>query len=165
MVQSDTQPDPKSLSTILALNDPNRREWSDRDLGDMVRHQLAAPLYLSLGTLSAEVSNEIQNSGGQVNPRITLGQLLAEQKPPVELLKLVKRFAKLCRSDPESPLPGEIVMLLYYASITVALVRLGEAISHLNGPSLRRGLSWLIAQAWIPPEIREFLKECFQAVK
>jgi len=165
MVLPDTQADPQLLSTILAFNDPRRREWSDRDLGEMVRHQLAAPLYLSLGTLSAEVSHEIQKSGGQVNPRITLGQLLAEKKPPVELLKLVKRFAKLCRSDPEGPLPAEIVMFLYYASITVALVRLGEAISHLNGPSLRRGIGWLIAQAWIPPEIGEFLKECREAVK
>ena len=164
MVLPESQADPRSLSTVLEFQDPRRPEWSDRDLEEMVRHQFAAPLYLSLGTLSAEVSHEIQTSG-QIDPRITLGQLLAEPKPSVELLKLVKRFSKLCRSNAEGPLPSQIVMLLYYLSITVASVRCGQSISHLSASSLRRGLGWLMAQAWVPQEIRGLLKECFEKVR
>ena len=164
MVLPESQADSQSLSTVLEFQDPRRPQWSDRDLEEMVRHQLAAPLCLSLGTLSAEVSHAIQLTEGQIDPRITLGQLLAEPQPPVQLLKLVKRFAKLCRSDVEGALPNQIVMLLYYVSITMAQVRGGQSISHLSAASLRRGIGWLMAQAWLPQEMRGLLKECLKGV-
>jgi hypothetical protein len=74
-------------------------------------------------------------------------------------LRLVKRFAKSCRSDPQHPLPGEIVMLLYYASIAAAQVRLGESISDLTPELLRRGVSWLLSRAWVDTELREMLSQ------
>jgi hypothetical protein len=90
---------------------------------------------------------------------MTLGELLRHEHPPLELLKLVKRFAKICRRSPENPLPSEIVMFLYYASITVALLRLNETISELTDPSLMRGLNWLHVQMWMPEEMRSLLQE------
>ena len=80
-----------------------------------------------------------------MNLLMTLGELLADEKPSIELLQLVKKFAKLCKRNPENPLPSEIVMFLYYVSITVALVRLNETISDLPPSTLVRGLIWLKA--------------------
>jgi hypothetical protein len=158
MVISDTQCDPRVLSTMLSFSDLDRNEWDPQDLQAMLRHQLNAPLYLSLGVLSAEVSHELRTSVPE-SPQMTLGQLLHHPKPPLELLKLVKRFAKICRKDRDNFLPPEIGMLLYYASITVAQARLAESISQLPSESLLRGLKWLNEQAWMAPEMRPILGE------
>src|SRR4051812_15896014 len=128
----DTQADPRSLSTMLRFDDIHRHQWSTRDLKDMLTHQLAAPLHLGLGPLSAEVTELLRAGAEPHNPRMTLGELLRHAHPPLELLKLVKRFAKICRRSPENPLPSEIVMFMYYASITVALLRLNESISEIT---------------------------------
>jgi hypothetical protein len=155
-MKSEVQCDPRALSTMLGFGDLDRDQWNPQDLKAMLRHQLAAPIYLSLGILSAEVSHELRRAAPH-QPRMSLGELFAAEKPSVELLKLVKRFAKMCRSDPQNPLPPEIAILLYYASIAVALVRHNESISHLAPESVRRGLNWLNAQVWIPDELKSLL--------
>ncbi|HEY7088350.1 MAG TPA: hypothetical protein VH518_09700 [Tepidisphaeraceae bacterium] len=147
------------MSTMLEFDEVHLHRWSSTDLREMLQHQLAAPMHLSLGTLSAEVSHQIRTIRPALNPLMTLGQLLRHEKPPVQLLKLVKRFAKICRGDPENPLPSEIVMLLYYTSITVALVRLNQSISRLSPESLERGLRWLSAQPWLTEDLRPLLLE------
>ena len=159
MTMPDTQADPRSLSTMLQFDDIHRHKWSTRDLQDMLQHQIAAPLHLGLGPLSAEVTNQLRTGPEPLNPRLTLGELLLHEHPPLELLKLVKRFAKICRRSPQNPLPSEIVMFLYYTSIMVALLRLNEPISELTDTSLIRGVNWLHVQPWMPEEMRSLLQE------
>ena len=149
--------DPPSMSTMLNLNGVNVHAWGSQELREMLRHQLAAPLQLSLGTLSAEVAHQVKQAG--VDPRMTLDQLLNHPRPPIELLKLVKRFAKMCRRDRENALPSEIAMLLYYASIAAALLRTEQPISDLKPASLQRGMSWLIGQEWLTDDMRSLLKD------
>ena len=144
------------LSTMLGFSGLERNEWEPQDLQSMLRHQLNSPLYLSMGILSAEVSHELRTFAPD-SAQMTLRQLLDHPKPPLQLLKLVKRFAKMCRSDPENSLPPEVAILLYYTSIAVALVRWNESISHLAPESVRRGLNWLCAQQWIPEELKSLL--------
>jgi len=48
-------------------------------------------------------------------------------------------------------------MLLYYASIAAAMVRLDQAISNLGSASLKRGMGWLITQEWLTDELRVLL--------
>src|SRR6185369_739224 len=99
----------ESLSTLLQFEEVHQHHWSTRDLEDMLQHQLAAPLHLALGPLSAEVSHQLRLSQARqsVSLMITLGDLLQHDEPSLELLQLVKRFAKLCRKNPENPLPAE----------------------------------------------------------
>jgi hypothetical protein len=153
------QPDQRALSTMLEFHDVHRHAWGPQELREMLCHQLAAPLRLSLGTLSGEVAHQISEARPPVEPLLTLRQLLHHPQPPLELLKLVKRFAKLCRSDRHNPLPSEIVMLLYYASIAAALVRTKQQISGVGPTALHRGLTWLGAQPWVDDEMRSLLKE------
>jgi len=84
-------------------------------------------------------------------------ELSSEQRQ--ELLRLIKRFAKTCRSDRYNSLPAELVMLLYYASISAALVRLGQPISDLPPASLRRGMTWLSDQSWVEEEVKSLLRD------
>ena len=153
-----TGSNPQALSTMLEFREVYRHQWSPQELADMLRHQLAAPLHVSLGALSAEAADEIRKAQPPVDPLLTLGQLLHHEHPPVELLRLVKRFAKMCRCDPENPLPSEIVMLLYHASICSALVTAKQSISDLTPAAMKRGLSWLSCQIWIDEATRSLLK-------
>ena len=115
--------------------------------------------------LSGEVAHQLGQSSPRLDPLLTLGQLLGHAQPPVELLALVKRFAKLCRSDPDNPLPGELVMLMYYAAIAIAQVRTGQRISELPTAELRRGLRWIAGQAWMEPTTREPLLDAMERLE
>ena len=148
---------------MLLVRDVHRHEWSTAELRDMLRHQMAAPLHLSLGTLSGEVAHQLRSIDPPLDRLITLGHLLRHRDPPIELLKLIKRFAKMCRNDPENPLPSEIVMLLYYASIAVAWERCRARISDLSPAALRRGLKWLVAQPWVEDETKLLLLVAMRA--
>ena len=151
--------DPRGLSTMLEFREVQRHEWQPQELAAMLRHHFDAPLHLSMGTLSAEVAHQLRQANPPLDPLMTLGQLLHHPQPPVELLRLVKRFAKLCRRDPDNPLPSEMVMLLYYASIVAAMTRAHEEITELSPASLRRGLRWLSAQTWIDQGMRALLQD------
>jgi hypothetical protein len=154
------QSDPKQMSTLLDLREnPDRQDWRPDELRDMLLHQLRAPLSVSLGPLSAEVAHQLHIALPPLSPRLTLGEVFKLQDPPLQLLKLVKRFAKICRNTRENPLPSDLVMLLYYASISAALVRLDERITELPAPPLRRGITWLLAQAWLDADTRVLLQE------
>ena len=159
MTDPPKQADPRTLSTMLQFDKNHLYRWSTRDLRDMLVHQLAAPLHLGLGPLAAEVAHQLSAGPEPVDLRMTLGGLLKHPNPPIELLKLVKRFAKLCRRNPDHPLPSEIVMFLYYTSIAVSLLRKNEAISELSDPSIQRGLSWLSLQLWMPEDMKSLLNE------
>ena len=158
MTTPETQSDPRVLSTMLGFSDLNRNEWDPQDLQAMLRHQLGAPLCLSLGILASEVAHELRQAAPE-SPLMTLGELLQHPQPPLEVLNLVKRFAKICRGDEQNPLPSEIVIFLYYASITAARARLGTSISQLPHESLEQGLSWLDQQPWMAAEMRPLLQE------
>jgi hypothetical protein len=150
---------PQSVSTLLEFREVHRHEWAEAELAAMLRHQLAAPLYLSLGVLSGEVAHQLRQTRPPLDPLLTLGQLLHHAHPAVLLLAMVKRFAKICRSDPDNPLPVEIVMLLYYASIGVAMMRTNGHISDLPPQELRRGLRWISGRSWVDEQTRGLLHE------
>ena len=152
--------DRHAVSTLLDIAELQRpAQWQPGELTAILRHQLQAPLSLSLGTLSAQVAHAIRETQPLVEPLLTLDQLLHRPDPPVQLLRLVKQFAKGCRDDPANALPAEIVMLLYYAAIATALTRCGERISNLPDKALRRGVRWVARQGWVDDRSREFLLE------
>ena len=82
---------------------------------------------------------------------------IAAPQPPLELLELVKDFAKANADHPENGLPKEIAAVLYYGCIAAALVRLKARISKLSDAELRRGLGWAVEQPWVDEETRQLL--------
>lgn len=155
-----SESDLRRMSTLLDLRRrADRQEWRPDELKDMLLHQLGAPLYLSLGTLSAEVVHQLRCNEPPLDARLTLAELFAHPQPPLELLKLVKRFAKQCRREPENPMPSDLVMFLYYVSIAAALVRVNQRISELADGHLRHGMQWVAAQVWVDAEMRSLLTQ------
>lgn len=160
---SEGQLDPRAMSTLLELGQSPRDQWLPDELAAMLKHQFAVPLQLGLGTLSAEVVHELRESGE--DPLLTLGELTRLPHPPVRILRLIKRFAKMCRADAENALPGELVMFLYFISIALALVRDGQRISDLPDHRLRRGLRWLRKMPWLDEQTHEIVNDALQSLE
>ena len=85
--------------------------------------------------------------------------LFQHPQPPVELLQLVKDFAKICRAHPQGLLPHEVATVLYYLSIAAGIVRLQQRISTLPDERLQRGFDWAMAQGWVDAPARELLTQ------
>jgi hypothetical protein len=150
---------PQFLARMMSLGSGSRRVWLDDELGAIFRHQMSAPVQFDLGNLepglASRLSNLCASEGGLVK---SFGDLFRHPHPPVELLELVKRFAKASRTHPESPLPHEIATVLYFLSIAAAQVRCGRRITDLDDQALRRGMMWAMEQEWTAGETRSLLK-------
>jgi hypothetical protein len=94
----------------------------------------------------------------------SFADLFQHPAPLVELLELVKDFAKANLDHPESGLPGEIAAALYYASIAAALVQLDARISQLPDADLQRGLNWTREQAWLDEPTKELASRALEKI-
>jgi hypothetical protein len=92
----------------------------------------------------------------------SFSDLFHHPAPPIELLELVKNFAKANLDHPESGLPGEIASALYYISIASALIHLDSRISQLPDSDLRRGLRWTEEQAWLDEKTKGLLAQALK---
>ena len=154
--------EPKRLAALLEIGQVPVRGWRPDELAAIFKHQLAAPVDLDL--VEATAGNP--PAPVAVFPGIqTFDELLHSPKPPIDLLKSIKGFAKANRDHPASALPGEIATVLYYASVVVARWRCGEAITTLNDDELRAGIEWAIAEPWVDDRTRLLLSEASMALK
>ncbi len=151
--------DPKLLARLLAVTAEDR-VWRPEELGPILKHQLSVPVQFDLGSLDADLAAKLSSLAAAQGLLIrSFDDLLHHPHPPVELLTLTKQFAKAMVEHPESPLPREVGRLLYFASITVALIRCGQRISGLDNASLKAGLRWCLEQNWVDERTRALLKE------
>ena len=146
--------EPKRLAAFLEIDPGSGSLWRLDELPAIFKHQLAAPVRLDLA--DGTVGDRAASTSGFPEIR-TFDELFHYPKPPIELLKSVKEFAKANRDHPASVLPGGIATLLYFASVIVARWRCGEVITTLNDQELRAGIEWAIAQPWVDERTRSLL--------
>jgi len=94
----------------------------------------------------------------------SFADLFHHPSPPLELLELIKDFAKANLDHPESGLPDEIATTLYYTSIATALVRLDARITQLPDADLQRGLRWAMEQGWLDAATKELLARALEKI-
>jgi hypothetical protein len=80
--------------------------------------------------------------------------LLWHPQPPVEVLRMVKEFAKAGLEGPG--MPRELASVFYFGSIGLAL-RGGVSISTLTTERLREGLLWTAQLPWMADGMRVWL--------
>jgi len=148
---------PVVLARMMSLGSEVRQIWGPDDLAAVLRHQLASPIWRELDDMQVPSPSALRESEGKGIK--TFADLFFHPTPPLELLELVKRYAKLSRHDHNCPLPEDIAMLLYYLSIGAALLKCGQRISEMDDASLRRGIGWYTQRTWIDPRVRELLGE------
>jgi hypothetical protein len=152
--------DPKLLARMMDLDEEPEQVWSEEELGPILRHQLSASVKFDLETLEEEASSKLESLlvGGGAGIR-SFNDLFHHPHPPIELLVMTKNFTKACRSNPQGPLPKEIAMVLYLASIVIAMIRCHQRITELSEHELENSLVWAIDQSWIDEDLKSIFKE------
>ena len=137
---------PQRVAAVMAL-DASPVQWKPQELAAIFRHQMTAPLLVDLGAMDPALAGQFRAlaEGSGLLLR-SFGQLFQHPEPPLELLRMVKEFAKRNLDQPGSALPSQIASALYYLSIAAALVRWGERISSLSDADLAEGFRWDRAQ-------------------
>jgi hypothetical protein len=148
---------PRVLATLMTTESEvgGHGRWRPDELGEILKHQLEAPLLFDLGTTDGHTSDDPSapvDSG--VPPVSNFGELFLHPRPPLQLLRLTKRFAKTSDRRAANPLPEEVATVLYYAAIVAAQLRHGEQISRVSDSTLREGIAWVLAQDWVTDPLR-----------
>lgn len=161
MADSDVfRASPQRLANVMGLRDDTHRLWTAEELSAIFEHQMRAPVSVDLGAMEPHLAAKLRMLADATGLLLkSFADLFQHPQPPIELLKLVKDFAKLNRDRTESLLPNEVATALYYLSIAAGLVRLGHRITALPNTELRRGFAWMLAQPWISGPQRELVEE------
>jgi hypothetical protein len=154
---------PASLARIFELDEGPA--WQPEELGAILRHQLEAPMQLDLGTIPEADQRQSALTSAARHPAIrNLRELFAHPAPPLEMLEAAKDLAKALRNRPDAPVPPEIATVLYFEAIVVARLRCGQTISHLDEPSLKKGVQWALAQPWLDEGSLQCFREALQTM-
>jgi hypothetical protein len=146
------------LQGLLALAErregENEAGWSVDELASIWRHQLTAPLAFDLGELSPDAGAAAIALCRPLSIK-SLADLLDHPSPPLELLGMLKDFARSKRTDPNSAFPSAIAMSLYFTAIAMALLRLDCRLSRMDDSALRSGMRWTANQTWLDQATRD----------
>lgn len=155
----------KELAALLASGEEHGRLWRADELAAIFRHQISAPMLVDLGSFDPRTATRLKVvSEAQGLLLKSFSDLFHHAVPPVELLELVKDFAKANLDHPESGLPPEIASALYYSSIASALLHLNKRISKLPDAELQRGLAWTGEQAWLDEATKKLLAAALEKI-
>ncbi len=144
----------------MDLDSGPMRIWLPEELGVILQHQMSAMVQFDLSSLDSSIASKLSNlSTSQGLLLKSFDDLFHHPNPPIELLILTKDFAKASRNHPDSALPHEIAMVLYFLSIVVALIRCKQRITQLNDNSLHQGVQWAISQEWLDKKTQNLFKE------
>lgn len=162
--------EPRQLAQFLdlAMNGDDVRLWHPEELQAVFAHQLAAPVQVDLAGLPGDVSATLKLLGESQGLLLrSYGDLFRHRHPPVELLMLVKDFAKSHMTRSGGLLPRDVAKALYCLSIAAALARCARRITALSDADLRGRFDWVVAQPWIDAPTKEVVQQaraCLPAV-
>jgi hypothetical protein len=155
----------KELSELLAAGEEQSHLWRPDELAAIFKHQVSAPLLVDLGGFDPGTAAQLKLlSEAQGLLLKSFADLIHHPSPPLQLLELVKNFAKANADHPGGGLPAEVASALYYLSIAAGLVHLDTRISKLSDPDLARGLAWARAQVWLDERAGRLLAEALAKV-
>ncbi len=132
--------------------------WHEPEFASVFRHQLQTRLDDDLKTFDPEKTATLLNVDPQTEsvPH-TFGELIAHPRPSLELLDVMKDFAKQQGAEQDGQLPVEVSKVLYLCAISAALVRRGARITQMSDDSLKQRLAWAAEREWLEGPTRELL--------
>jgi len=145
---------------MIEMEDGRIGDWEPFELGAIFDHLWSAPVEYELeGWISDTEPPEAPAGTGHENWPRCYGELFRDPSPPLQLLIMVKEFAKAHFDHPDSPLPREIALVLYSLCIYAALVRLGIRITSLEDASLLEAGEWLLVQDWVDHSTKQLARD------
>src|SRR4051812_3064316 len=105
--------DPIRLAALLGRAAEDSPRWLAGDLGEILAHQLRAPLMFDLQRARPDIGTPARvardpfgrPNGTEIH---SLGELLVHPSPPLALLRLAKEFAKTSDEQGKMPLPVDV---------------------------------------------------------
>ncbi len=144
----------EQLSRVIAFDTTDRAIWPAQELRTALRRQMGARLtHVFPGPNRGEIASVLASLA--TPPIQTFADLLSHPRPPMDLLWMVKDLSKRARDSESIDPPPDVALLLYYASIILAMLRHAERISTLSDEELRHGFNWAVRQPWIDAELRD----------
>ena len=160
------QIEPASLAELLRLPQDERTTWSEQELRQVFAHQLAAPLVVDMRELSPDLPETIESISSSAAVRLeTFGDVLHHERAPIQLLRMIKRFAKTFGADDGGPLPRPVSAVLYLASIAAALVRRQMRITEADDAALAKKFRWARSLVWLDEPTRTLFDQALSAVE
>lgn len=151
-MESD-QYDPEILAQLLAIGAQSDYQWTEKELGEILEHQLQGVLSTQLLLAVNRISEEPSSSQKSVNWPTTFSDALLSSHTTVEILREIKDHFKALFHSENHGFPEDVAMALYYAALASAFVRFGIRISSLDDQSFHDGLNSLIQKSWISAEL------------
>jgi hypothetical protein len=154
----------EQVANLMLLDENAPEPWTGEDLAAMVRHQMAATLEFDLSGLhlaSAErrFAKECIARAKRTG-LVTFGDLFRSSTPPLDLLRLSKKFFKGKAPDTSSGNPEQKLAYLFYVlSIVVAKMRTGARISNLTERQVLKAIESMLKRPWVDNEIRDWLAQ------
>jgi len=147
------------LAHLLQMSEGSHVLWEAEELAALFRHQMQSPIEADLATVSPTAASRARMVASACDPCVkSFADLFDHPRPPLELLRLTKQFAKVHHNDPDTGLPAEIALVLYYASIAAALARCDKRASKLDDRALIEGFTWGRDQKWIDEPMRRLFQ-------
>ena len=146
---------PPRLAAMIDLAPNAQSLWTDADHGACLEHLLEQPC-ATLARWSPLGNRVVAGTSADY----TIGDLLADLHPPIELLKAAKTFGREQTRQVDSAIPRDVVSVIYIGSIVAARWRLAEVITTLSDDVLKWGIERTLEIEWLPPLIRNSLQSC-----
>lgn len=150
------------LSNVFNLVKDGSTDWDTDELGEILIHQLSAPVELEISRLNLTTDERHALKQVGLKPDQSIHDLFIQPNPPLELLHWVKEYAKAASGDPRHPIPAPICSILYYASIAKARWRYRERITTIDDEAIREGLLWALEQSWLDRSLKLVFRSCLE---
>lgn len=140
----------------LALNEPARGfPWREDELNAVWESQLAAPLSTCAQDLGPIEAMRCETLRAQQRPRVvSVRDLLHQERPNAELLRLLASWTERLLHDPGDLLPREVALGLFNAIVVVARARCGVNLVALDDEGFKQRCEWVVSRPWLDPITR-----------
>jgi hypothetical protein len=158
--------DPRSLADLISLAQRAGRDTDPRVLAAVLQDELQKPVQFDLGAAGRGEGAKAKTAASAEGLLLRgLGDLLRHPHPPPALLILTKDYARAHLQHPDSHLPRDVALVLYFACIAAAIVTSGRRITKLQAEPLRKGLGWAADRTWLTDEVRSLLRAALASLK
>jgi len=161
-VSAVEESNPSELARLLGVRGASKSDWQPAELTSSFHRCFGMRVgeYLRIGTMSGRTMQFVaETSSEQDALSMPLEELFLTASPPLALLIAVKRHARRLANSDTSSLPAEIHRCVYFASIALAMIRLGERISKSSPDVLRAAFEQLADEGWIENWLRTLFSE------
>jgi hypothetical protein len=156
---------PAGLARILDQNQQEAPLWEPAEMRAMWQHQLSVPLDVDLGTVQSANLSALRKGAEASFLEKGFQDLLHNPKPPLQLLKLTKNFAKQTLKEAEDPQFREIAAALYYASYAAAMLHHSQRLGAMNRHELAGGFEWALARVWLDEPTKKLISDARDLLK